>query len=110
MSVYTPDCWKIIKITPKDSTIKPYFRILASWGGSYLYGASWKISSGIETFNKNGEYYYSDQNSGSIYKLHESAERMSGIMQSILGAVEQDSKQIKVEVYTLDMFLGEFNA
>lgn len=109
MSTYTPDDWKIIKIIPVDKNYPPYYRILCSWAGSYLYGASWKASSGIETFKDDGDWYFSDQSSGSIYKLHKSAERVSGIMASILSTIIENSKEsVSIQVLELDEFLEEF--
>lgn len=110
MSTYTPDDWKIIKIIPVDKNYPPYYRILCSWAGSYLYGASWKASSGIETFDLNPDgWYYSDQSSGSVYKLHPQAERMSGIMASILTTIRENSKEfVSIQVLELDKFLEEF--
>ncbi len=43
MSEYTPDNWVIIKINGDD----PHYRVLAGWSGSYLYGSSWQLNSGI---------------------------------------------------------------
>ena len=52
MSTYTPDSWVIVKIqSEKYGTI---YKVLAGWSGSYLYGASWKLSSGIVTFEDKG--------------------------------------------------------
>ena len=63
MSTYTPDSWVIVKIqSEKYGTIH---RVLAGWAGSHLYGASWKLSSGIVTFEDKGEHYESLQDSGS---------------------------------------------
>lgn len=110
MSVYTPDDWKILKIIPVDKNFPSYYRILCSWSGSYLYGASWKASSGIKTFDLNPDgWYYSDQSSGSVYKLHPQAERMSGIMASILSTIMENSKEfVSIQVLELDKFLEEF--
>lgn len=40
---YHPDNWVIIKIKGDD----PHYRVLAGWSGSYLYGPSWRMNSGI---------------------------------------------------------------
>ena len=53
MSTYTPDSWVIVKIqSEKYGTLH---KVLAGWSGSYLYGASWKMSSGIITFEDNSK-------------------------------------------------------
>ena len=90
MSTYTPDSWVIVKIqSEKYGTIH---KVLAGWAGSYLYGASWKLSSGIVTFEDKGEHYESLQDSGSTYILYKSSERMSAIMASTFASIEEQLK------------------
>ena len=90
MSTYTPDSWVIVKIQyEKYETI---YKVLAGWSGSYLYGASWKLSSGIVTFEDKGEHYESLQDSGSTYILYKSSERMSVIMVSTFASFEEQFK------------------
>ena len=90
MSTYTPDSWVIVKIqSEKYGTI---YKVLAGWSGSYLYGASWKLSSGIVTFEDKGEHYESLQDSGSTYILYKSSERMSAIMASTFASFEKQFK------------------
>lgn len=74
---YFPDYWAIIKITDPEG--KFFYKILGSWSGSYLYGASWKLSSGVMAFNlKEDGGIVSPQHSGSIYMLAKGREGMSG--------------------------------
>ncbi len=90
MSTYTPDSWVIVKIqSEKYETI---YKALASWSGSYRYGASWKLSSGIVTFEDKGEYYESLQDSGSTYILYKSSERMSAIMAGTFASFAEQLK------------------
>ena len=90
MSTYTPDSWVIVKIqSEKYGTI---YKVLAGWSGSYLYGASWKLSSGIVTFEDKGKYYESLQDSGSTYMLYKSSERMSAIMASTFASFKEQLK------------------
>ena len=90
LSEYTPDSWVIVKIQyEKYETI---YKVLAGWSGSYLYGASWKLSSGIVTFEDKGEHYESLQDSGSTYILYKSSERMSAIMASTFASFEEQLK------------------
>lgn len=98
MSTYTPDSWVIVKIqSEKYETI---YKVLAGWSGSYLYGASWKLSSGIVTFEDKGEYYESLQDSGSTYVLYKSSERMSAIMASTFASFKE---QLKGDDGTIDV-------
>ena len=90
MSTYTPDSWVIVKIqSEKYGTIH---KVLAGWAGSYLYGTSWKMSSGIVTFEDKGEHYESLQDSGSTYILYKSSERMSAIMAGTFASFEEQLK------------------
>lgn len=90
MSTYTPDSWVIVRIQyEKYGTIH---KVLAGWAGSYLYGTSWKLSSGIVTFEDKGEHYESLQDSGSTYVLYKSSERMSAIMASTFASLEEQLK------------------
>lgn len=82
-TTYTPDYWVILRMnTPEYGVID---KILCSWAGSYLYGSSWKLSSGILTFDEgmDQDLYVSKQESGSIYVLRKTREGMSGIMSNI---------------------------
>lgn len=86
MTEYTPDSWVIVKIeSEKQGTI---YKVLAGWSGSYLYGDSWKLSSGIVTFVDTGSYYESFQDSGSVYMLYKPNERMSSITAQTLSSFE----------------------
>ena len=100
MSTYTPDSWVIVKIQyEKYETI---YKVLAGWSGSYLYGASWKLSSGIVTFEDKGEHYESLQDSGSTYILYKSSERMSAIMASTFASFEEQFKGINDTIEVID--------
>ena len=90
LALYTPDSWVIVKIqSEKYETI---YKVLAGWSGSYLYGASWKLSSGIVTFEDKGEHYESLQDSGSTYILYKSSERMSAIVASTFASFKEQLK------------------
>lgn len=83
MTTYTPDRWVILRInTPEYGIVD---KILCSWAGSYLYGSSWKLSSGILTFEESEgkDLWVSKQDSGSIYLLRKTSEEMSGIMSQV---------------------------
>ena len=105
LSEYTPDSWVIVKIQyEKYETI---YKVLAGWSGSYLYGASWKLSSGIVTFEDKGEHYESLQDSGSTYILYKSSERMSAIMASTFASFEKQLKGNDGAIEVIDS--SEFN-
>ena len=100
MSEYTPDSWVIVKIqSEKYGTIH---KVLAGWAGSYLYGASWKLSSGIATFEDKGKYYESLQDSGSTYVLYKSSERMGAIMAGTFASFEEQLKRNDGTIEVID--------
>ena len=100
MSTYTPDSWVIVRIQyEKYGTT---YKVLAGWSGSYLYGASWKLSSGIVTFEDKGEHYESLQDSGSTYILYKSSERMSAILASTFASFEEQLKGTNDTIEVID--------
>ena len=106
--VYQPNNWQIIKVTPKDSTQVPHYRILAGWTGSFTYGSSWKLSSGIEqiidlTFN-----WKVPQTSKSVYILSKHQEHMSTATMGVLESVQQRSTDITLEVVEFSSILENF--
>lgn len=109
MNEYTPDYWILLKVSPNNNK-EPFYRILASWSGGYLYGDSWKLSSGVETFESSpdGEQFISEQTSGSVYILNRRRECISVLISSVLqtyvkqmvgyGTIEQVSADLYVKV------------
>jgi hypothetical protein len=63
---YTPDQWQIIKINGTH----PHYRIFGSWSGGYLDGDSWRLNSGIQSIEEDGDYYLFHGFSGSTYRCH----------------------------------------
>lgn len=75
MSTYTPDTWVMIKFNHKGEDI---YKILAGWSGSYLYGSSWKLNSGVTKVEVDGDYYLFHGSSGSVYQCHKNCYGFSG--------------------------------
>ena len=47
----TPDNWVVLQITnpnAKDTLLKTYYKVFATWTGGYIDGDSWKINSGVD--------------------------------------------------------------
>lgn len=109
MSTYNPDYWKIVKMTDIKGD-KSHYRVLCSWAGSYLYGSSWKLSSGIEDVTEKDGYYIMPQNSGSVYQCNKNLERVSGIMAGILNNLnEQYKEDLLIELIDFDKFMEQWN-
>jgi hypothetical protein len=71
MSEYCPDNWVIVKIPTKRTEAGYYYKVLAGWSGSYLYGDSWRLNSGITECVREEPYFLFYGSSGSCYKCHE---------------------------------------
>lgn len=65
-----PDNWVVLKVTFED---KSTYRVLAGWSGSYLYGSSWRLNSGITKCEETDHTYIFHGNSGSKYECHKNS-------------------------------------
>lgn len=102
MREYTPDSWVMLKITYKG---KPTYKILAGWAGSYTYGASWKLNSGITKIEESGDYYLFHGYSGSVYNCHKKAYGLSAYTAGILESFYEDAEKaddVKIECLNED--------
>ena len=79
MSEYSPDAWRIIKITPwpEKKNQEVIYKVLAGWYGGYLDGDYWKLNSGITKIEEDGNFYVFFGYSGSSYRCHKDTERFS---------------------------------
>lgn len=105
-SLYQPDSWQLIHVIPKD-TSAAYYRILAGWSGSFMYGSSWKLSSGCEQVIDEGDSWRVPQSSGSVYILRKNSE---GDKLSTFGVLEdlmRDNPDVKLEIVKMKNILGE---
>lgn len=67
-SMYHPDKWTIIDYGEKWHEDR--YAIVAGWGGSFVYGASWKRSSPIRSVVECEEGWIVNTQSESQYLLH----------------------------------------
>ena len=68
---YSPDKWKIVKFKNNGKYV---YKVLAGWSGGYLDADSWRLSSGLERIEEEGDHYLMYNYSGSIYKCHKNSE------------------------------------
>jgi len=84
----TPDSWVIVEVNQEGEQFQ---KIISGWSGSYLYGDSWRMSSGIKeiSIKVNQDFYTVETKSGSTYTLFKSRQglRMSnaGIFEELKG-------------------------
>jgi hypothetical protein len=95
---YTPDRWKIIKITPVDTTIPPHYRVFACWYGGFTGSDSWRMNSGIMKATKEDSNYLFEGSSGSVYVCNENTYGISGYGQNVLNNLITNSREITIEV------------
>ena len=69
MTEYNPDCWVMLKMTYREQV---FYKVLAGWGGSYVNGTSWRLSSMVEKceFDAENDTWNFHGNSGSVYRCH----------------------------------------
>ena len=80
---YQPDGWVIIKIALQDSEV--FYKVFASWSGSYMAGNHWRMNSGITRVVDKGDRYLIYGESGSCYDCGKEAEgRLTLYNQSVL--------------------------
>ena len=108
MKLYSPDSWQVIKVTLKTPDNPVHYRILAGWTGSFTYGSSWKLSSGIESVVDQGDTWKVPQSSGSVYMLSKHQEHMSVATMGVLESVQQRSTDITLEVVDFSSILENF--
>lgn len=65
--IYNPDKWMVLEINHND---EKFYRVFASWAGSYLEGQSWRMSTRVCSITEEGDYLLFRNESGSVYKCH----------------------------------------
>lgn len=87
MHTYTPDRWIILKFKQNDQDV---YKVFGTWGGSYTYGPSWKVNSGITKVTKEDNYYLFEGYSGSVYKCHMGAYGTTAYGAGVIHGIEAE--------------------
>lgn len=101
---YTPDKWTIVDYSeqyPSEHPLKERYAILAGWGGSYVYGASWKRSSSIVSVEEKEDCWNVTTYSGSSYELRKSGYGVTGQTASLLADAQLETLE---EESVVDLF------
>lgn len=87
MSTYTPDAWVILRIEQDGEVIH---KVMGGWYGGFGGADSWRLNSGITKVERgdNGLYRIHGY-SGSVYVVHESAQRTTMLMSGIIGRLTE---------------------
>lgn len=89
MSEYTPDNWVVLRIKDSKYFIIRY-KVLAGWSGGYLQGDSWRINSGISEVTEDGDYLLFHGYSGSVYRCHKKAYRLTMAIAGVYNSLKQN--------------------
>jgi hypothetical protein len=89
MITYTPDKWVCI-------TVPFGHKILCGDAGSYLYGQSWRMNSGVKGVSEHGDSYYVEGFSGSLYDCRKNSYGMNIESASVLSQLSQKSPDVKM--------------
>ena len=110
MKTYNPDKWTILKILNEEDG-KWYYRILGGWIGGYLDGDSWRLNSGVESyeFSEDNSTVFFKGGSGSIYECRKSAEGMTGLMLQVFGQWAEHYGAEVVTRVSLEEFIRDFS-
>lgn len=101
---YTPDKWVILKFKSDKQT---YYKVLGSWYGGYTQGDSWRLSSGLERIEQDGDVLSMHNFSGSVYKVNKNSEGMHMTAGGIFAQAVEEGKKQGVEV--TQVTVEEFN-
>lgn len=109
-NVYTPDKWVIVKFAKPDGEV--FYKVLGSWSGGYLHGDSWRLSSGLEKIEVDGNYLLMRNYSGSTYKVHKNMEGMNVIASGVYNSMKKDALEqhsVEVNTITVNEYQAEMN-
>lgn len=104
MSTYNPDRWVVVELTYKDEEGNPdtIKKVLAGWGGSYLYGSSWKLSSGVTNQREFDDRFEFENHSGSLYVCRKNSYGLSGytaqILEGFMKQAEESEGKVSIKV------------
>jgi len=103
--MYNPDNWVVLKITYNNQRT---FKVLGGWSGSYLYGDSWRLNSGVVRVEETEHHWDFIGHSGSVYHCHKDR---YGISMSIGHVIKdlQDRFGDDVKVMEEKTFWSEVN-
>lgn len=85
----TADRWLILKLGDT-------YKVFGSWSGGYLDGDSWKLNSGIESVEEDGDYWLFHGFSGSVYQCHKDSYGASGYASAVLHSWMEADENIEI--------------
>ena len=104
MSTHNPNKWVIVKFTNEG---KDVYKVLGGWSGGYLDSDNWRLSSGLERIEEDGDYYLMYNYSGSIYKCHKNSEGFNAISSDMYDSWQEqiiDMEDVTIDIVTVEKF------
>lgn len=92
VTTHKPDKWVVLQMNNKGEI---FYKVLAGWSGSYLYGQSWQLNSGIVKVEIEDDYYLFHGYSGSIYKCHKDGYGLNNMTASILANLQKKAEYLQ---------------
>ncbi len=94
---YSPDRWVLLEM---DGKIR---KVLGGWSGGYLDSDNWRLSSGVESVEEDGDYYLFKNYSGSVYKCHKNSEGFTALSSRIYAGFLEKIKDTDHTIEIIDM-------
>lgn len=109
--IITPDCWVIVKITPKVEGGELHYRVFGGWFGGFGGNDAWKMNSGIEQVEDCGTHWRFHGHSGSFYDCHKGSEGLrTGYLRGVLlNLHDEASSYAELAQIDFNHFIKEFN-
>lgn len=106
-TIYSPDSWQVIEVKSNNEP-KVHHRVLCGWSGSYLYGTSWKVSSGFVSVFDLGNQWKVPQSSGSVYMLNKQQEHPSTATVGIFESLQETNPDATIKVISIESILQNY--
>jgi hypothetical protein len=99
--IYTPDKYVIVKVTGVED--KPFYKVFGTWVGGYLTGDSWRLNSGVEAVEEDGEDLLFIGSSGSVYRVHKDSVGTTAYTAGVLSSMTEEAKRQGYEAEAVEL-------
>lgn len=102
---YHPDKWVLVKLP--NSAREDDYRVFGTWAGSYLHGDSWRMNSGVKSFEEAGGDAVVGGESGSQYFIRLDSYGTTLYGSSVLATLARDyGVRVLLEDEALEILRG----
>lgn len=104
MNTYTPDTWVVLEFSKGGRTISR--KVFAGFYGGFAGGDSWKLNSGIESVEHDGDWLDFYGYSGSLYHCHKNNYKLSAYQDGLLKYWQDEAGDtVSIKLLSLDEVL-----